>query len=129
MRGSWVLLLAVCLSAVPLTYAQTPASAGTLQGDAERGKTLYLAYSCYACHGYSGETGTGARLNPPRFNEAGFIAYVRSPPIRDSAGAGNSMPPYAGDAVSDQDLADVYTYVSSLPSRSPPIERIPLLRE
>ncbi len=38
----------------------------TLEGDAENGKVLYKQYTCYGCHGYTGETGFATRLNPPR---------------------------------------------------------------
>src|SRR5438874_2097497 len=30
-------------------------------GDVQKGKELYLKYSCYACHGYDGHGGAGAR--------------------------------------------------------------------
>jgi len=100
--------------------AQTPA------GDAQRGKTLFLSYKCYACHGYTGETGqTGVRLNPPRFPQIAFMAYVRNPSGRRTEGG--IMPAYAGEDVSDQTLADIYAYVSSLPSSTPPLAEIPLL--
>ena len=32
------------------------------QGNAAHGKELFLKYSCYACHGFSGQNGPGARL-------------------------------------------------------------------
>lgn len=96
--------------------------------DAARGKTLFAAYRCYACHGYTGETGPGPRLNPPRLDRAQFIAYVRNPGTRyrNDGNVGGVMPPYAADDVSDQDLADVYAYLASLPSYSPPAESLGL---
>jgi mono/diheme cytochrome c family protein len=108
------LAAAVCAVAV----AQAPA------GDAKRGKALFTAYRCYACHGFTGETGSGPRLNPPPLDEAAFIAYVRSPATRYRGGGnvGGVMPPFAEDDVSDQDLADVYAYLVSLPSYSPPAD-------
>ena len=73
-------------------------------------------------HGYTGETGLGPRLNPPRLAQAGFIEYLRNPrnPRR--------MPPYQQDDASDQKLADIYAYLDSLPSASPDADSIPLLR-
>lgn len=92
-----------------------------LQGDAARGREMFVDYTCYACHGYTGETGSGARLNPPRLNQAGFIAYVRNPPNPDR------MPPYRQQEVTDQNLADIFAFITSLKSNSPEVEDIPLL--
>lgn len=104
-----------------------PVRSAEPQGDPDRGRTLYQAYSCYACHGHTGETGTGTRLNPPRFDQATFIAYVRNPSGRIiRRGAGGWMPPYKS-GVSDQDLVDIYTWLLSMPTHSPPLEEIPLL--
>ena len=93
-----------------------------LRGDVDRGRVLFKAYTCYGCHGYTGETGLGPRLNPPRLDQAGFIEYLRNPrnPRR--------MPPYQQDDASDQKLADIYAYLDSLPSASPDADSIPLLR-
>jgi mono/diheme cytochrome c family protein len=101
-----------------------------LDGDAKRGKELFKAYQCYACHGYTGETGTGTRLNPPRFDQAGFITYVRNPSGRPvSFGPGGLMPAYASSEVTDQNLTDIYSFLKSIPSGSPPLESIPLLND
>lgn len=102
-----------------------------LTGDAVRGKRLYTAYHCYACHGYTGETGTAPRLNPLRLGQAAFIAYLRNPATnyRDEPSVYGVMPPYAQDEVTNQDLADVYAYLKSLPSYSPPLKDIHLLDE
>jgi cytochrome c553 len=101
-----------------------------LIGDAVRGKRFYGAYHCYACHGYTGETGTAPHLNPIRLGQAAFIAYLRSPSTnyRDNESVYGVMPPYAADEVTDQDLADVYAYIKSLPSSSPPLKGIGLLQ-
>ena len=100
-----------------------------IEGNVQRGEKLYLDYSCWSCHGYTGETGTGNRLNPLRFNLEGFISYVRRPPRPLLPhGVGMRMLAYDGPEVSDQNLGDIYTYLKSLPSGSPPIEEIPLLQ-
>ena len=100
--------------------AQDPAA---LEGDAERGAALFEDYTCYGCHGYTGETGRGPRLNPPRLRQAQFIAYLRNPPNP------RQMPPYRQAEVSDRKLADIYAFLESLPSASPDAEDIPVLRD
>ena len=86
------------------------------------GEQLFEDYTCYGCHGYTGETGRGPRLNPPRLRQGRFIAYLRNPPNP------RQMPPYRQEDVSDQKLADIYAFLESLPSASPDAEDIPVLR-
>jgi mono/diheme cytochrome c family protein len=99
-----------------------------LHGDAEAGRRFYQQFGCYACHGHTGETGSGTRLNPPRHDQATFIAYVRNP-SGSMVGTGPSatMPAYGGAVVTDQTLADIHAWLSSIPAGSPPLESIPLL--
>lgn len=94
-------------------------SAAPPQGDAARGKILYARYSCYACHGYAGHSGPGGRLVPMKFPLAAFGSFVRNPP---------TMPPYTAKVLTDAQLADIWTYIRSIPE-SPPAGSIALLRE
>src|SRR5690606_31985602 len=105
------------------------ANARALVGDAARGEALYARFRCYACHGHGGETGPGPRLIPSRFDQAGFIAYVRNPATVYRGNAGGAMPPYAADGVSDQDLADIFAWLAASSPASPPLEEIPLLAD
>jgi mono/diheme cytochrome c family protein len=93
-----------------------------LLGNTENGEQLFTEYTCSGCHGYTGETGLGTRLNPPRMRQARFIQYLRNPTDPER------MPPYQEPEVSDQNLADIYAFLESLPSQSPAIEDIPLLQ-
>jgi cytochrome c553 len=89
----------------------------TPQGDADRGKMLFIKVGCYQCHNYEGHGGAaGARIapNPPPFR--GFVSYVRSPK--------GDMPPYREKVLSEQDLADIYAYLRSRPR---PPASVPLL--
>lgn len=88
-------------------------------GDAARGKQLFLAYKCYACHGYTAQTGV-RRLVPMRWPEEAFIGFVRNSPIRD-------MPAYRD--VPAEKLADVYAYLRSIPEDAPDVSTIPLLND
>src|SRR5262245_12943729 len=109
-----MLVVGVCLSVA--TVAQTqPTSSGNLQA----GKDLYLRYSCYACHGYDGHGGAGARLVPMRMTGERFTAYLRSPRTPQ-------MPLYSTKLLTAAQLGDVWAYIKSLPA-SPDAKEIPLL--
>lgn len=108
----------------PSGNASAQGNPATLTGNPTRGEGFFNAYTCYGCHGYTGETGsTGVRLNPPRLNQSGFIAYLRNPPNP------TRMPPYQQEEVTDQNLADIYAFLTSLDSGSPEAEDIDLLQE
>ena len=98
-----------------LAFAAVAATAA----DAAKGKELYLKYSCYACHSFDGHGGAGARLVPMKLPLAAFTAYVRNP---------RQMPSYSTTAMPVADLADVWSYLKTLPD-SPAVKDIPLLRQ
>ena len=96
--------------------AQTPA------GNTANGKELFLKYTCYGCHGFSGQNGPGNRLVPMKMVQAVFTAYVRNP------SQPNRMPSYSAKVISDAQLGDIWAYVKTLPD-SPPAKDIPLLNQ
>jgi mono/diheme cytochrome c family protein len=84
------------------------------------GKRLFMRNGCYQCHGTVGQGGlAGPRLAQTKLTLAGFTAYVRNP-------APGSMPPFRARVMADQELADAYAYVQSVP---PPVApaNIPIL--
>src|SRR5688500_597980 len=89
--------------------AQTPSHAGAdPKGDAVNGKKIYASYGCYQCHGYEGQGGGGTRLAPkPRLAFPAFSRYVRQPT--------QDMPPYTRKVVTDQELADIYAFLLTVP--------------
>ncbi|PYS56282.1 MAG: hypothetical protein DMG13_00375 [Acidobacteria bacterium] len=90
-------------------------------GSVENGKELYLKYSCYACHGYSAQTGNGARLVSTKLNQQGFTNYIRNPRT-------NGMPTYTAKVVPDQQAADLFAYIKTF--KEPPAAKdIPLLNQ
>jgi mono/diheme cytochrome c family protein len=96
------------------------ALAQTKAGDVANGKRLFERNGCYQCHGYWGQGGNaGARLAQTRLPFAAFSAFVRNPPS-------GSMPPFRAKVMSDQELADVYAYIKSIPEPKP-AKDIPLL--
>jgi len=99
--------------------AQAPAAA--LVGNAETGKRLYEKETCFFCHGTAGQGGSdGARLAVVARNLQSFTRYVRQPSGR--------MPAFTDRVLSDQDLADIFAYVRSLP-QAKAVKDIPLLEQ
>ena len=60
----------------------------------------------------------GARLAPRPIAFAAFARYVRRPT--------GQMPPYTGKVVSDQELADIYAFLLTIPP-PPAVDTIPIL--
>ncbi|HEY4709476.1 MAG TPA: c-type cytochrome [Candidatus Acidoferrales bacterium] len=103
------------------SVAPPPSAAESLTGNSDNGKKLFAAYGCFECHGRQGAgASTGPRIGPPAISFAAVLRYVRAP--------SGQMPPYTAKVVSDQDLADIYTYLKSL---APPARAadIPLLNQ
>jgi mono/diheme cytochrome c family protein len=106
--------------------AASPAPASNLSklaGNAQDGNRIYTADGCYECHGRVGQGSvqTGApRIGPPALTIDAFARYIHAP-------TGN-MPPYTSKVVSDQDIADIYAFLKSLPA-APQAKDIPLLNQ
>ncbi len=107
---------------ISLVLALSVASAAGQNGNAANGKELFLKYTCYGCHGFSGQNGPGNRLVPMKMAQAVFTAYVRNP------SQPNRMPSYSAKVISDAQLADIWTYIKTLPE-SPAAKDIPLLNQ
>ena len=108
-------------TAIALGVVAALAQTVTPNGDAKNGKKLFAADGCYQCHGYEaqGATATGPRLGPKPIAFAQFQKYVRQPT--------GQMPPYTVKSIPDKDLADIYAFLSSLPS-PPTADSIPSLK-
>jgi ubiquinol-cytochrome c reductase cytochrome c subunit len=113
------ILLAVCvvLTSVSLLEAQNAPA-----GNAATGKTLFAKIGCYQCHGREaqGATATGPRLGPGPIAYNRFVSYIRKPT--------GDMPPYTAKIVTEQQAADIYAFLQSLP-KPPAVQDIPLLRQ
>jgi mono/diheme cytochrome c family protein len=120
---SWLVVRGTAAQApTPATQAQPAPQPGAQPptGDVKRGKELFeKTYRCYSCHGFDGQTGS-PRLVPMARTQEAFVAYVRKP-------ATQGMPKFP--AVAEQDLADVYAYIRSIPVVAPPVDAIPLLKD
>ncbi len=76
---------------------------------------------CYTCHGTVGQgadRGTGPKIAPGPMPYLAFALQVRTPRL--------DMPAYRKEFVSDQELTDIYAYLSSI-KPGPQAKDIPLL--
>ena len=106
----------------------TPPPTSPVTGSAVEGKKLYYEYSCYACHGYNGETGRAFVGNWGNLQtEAGFIAFLRLRGDRASATPATSMPNFPANTLSDKKAKDIYAYIRTFKSNSPEVKDIPTL--
>jgi mono/diheme cytochrome c family protein len=96
---------------------QTPSAP---PGDVAKGKTAFQRTGCWQCHGHEGQGGReGARIAAPvPMQFAAFSKFVRT--------TKRSMPPYTEKVLSEQELADIYAYLRSIPP-APDFTSIPLL--
>ena len=109
------------LAPVAAMAIMVTSSLGQGTGNAAKGKQLFVDYSCYACHGFSGQNGPGNRLVPMKMAQVAFTAYVRTPRTKQ-------MPSYSAKVMTDAQLGDVWAYVRTLPD-SPKAEDIKLLKD
>jgi mono/diheme cytochrome c family protein len=94
-------------------------SGAAVAASAEKGKTLFVTHGCSQCHGTQGQGGVaGARLAPDPLPFEALSAFVRS--------TNRAMPPYRETILSNDDLADIYAYLQSIP-KPPAVKDIPLL--
>jgi mono/diheme cytochrome c family protein len=108
---------ALLVPTVSAAFAQDPPPPGS----GERGQQAFMKYMCYTCHGTVGQgadRGTGPKIAPGMLPYAAFAMQVRTPRL--------DMPPYRQQFLSDQELADIYAYLS-LTKPSPAAKEIPLL--
>jgi mono/diheme cytochrome c family protein len=117
MRGLTVIAALAALSAASAAVAAEAPSA-----QVRRGQAIYDRIGCWACHGYSGQGGSGPmsgpRLSRPDLSVAALTAIARHP--------FRLMPPYGPGVVSDAELADISAFLQSRPAPRP-ASAIPLL--
>lgn len=107
-------MTAVALSVCSPGFASLARAQEVPAGDAANGKRLYLA-TCFACHGRSGQGGAMNGPAPILAKTAmpfdGFKAQLRQP-ISD-------MPAYSEAVMSDQQIADIFAFLGTLPGPLP----------
>ena len=86
------------------------------KGDPAAGKRIYLATGCYMCHGRVGQggayNGPAPVLAKTEMPFEGFKGQLRQP--------SQDKPAYSEPVMSDQQIADIYAFVQSLPGRRDP---------
>lgn len=135
MRGRRWLLPAALAALVPAVLAGwtltavfaagTPSPAPSavpsgLPGDPTKGAQVFGSAGCTACHGANLEGGIGAKLNPiqrfPGVSDPLSPQYLETT-IRNGrsgdSGFAAQMPPFGTDKLSNQDLADVVSFIVS----------------
>ncbi len=114
-------LMALTLShAGAQTVSPAEKSGPAPAGNSQNGKKLFTSYGCYECHGNQAQGGSaGPRLGPNPTPYTDLVKYIRQPT--------REMPPYTSKVVSDQDLADIYAFLQSLP-QPPKADSIPVLK-
>ena len=92
-----------------LTAAVALAQSTPSTGNIDNGKKQYLRAGCWECHGYAGQGGRdGARLADTALSAAQLTRYVRKPT--------GAMPAYIDKVMTDQELADLWAYLKSMPT-------------
>ena len=92
--------------------------ASALAASAEKNKAAFLQHGCWQCHGYEGQGGVGPKLAPNPIPFDTLSNFVRT--------TNRQMPPFRKDILSDEDLADIYAFLQSVPKSADP-GSIPLL--
>ena len=118
MRIAILLAIVTALSGSALAGQGPPSNAPT--GNAEKGKALFVERACWQCHGLSAQGGgiAGPRLAGRVPAWPAFSRYVRRPT--------EEMIPYTPKSLPDNELADIYAWLRSIPP-PPAISSIPQL--
>ena len=112
-------VLALAVAIAGHAAAQAPAEP---RGDAASGGKLFVDRACWQCHGLAAQGGgiAGPRLAGKVQVWAAFSAYVRHP--------AEEMIPYTAKVLPDQELADIFAWLRSLPP-PPAVESLKELRQ
>jgi mono/diheme cytochrome c family protein len=118
---SLILSLALAGLAAGAAYAQDAAPQnGAPRGDAVHGKKVYVADGCWQCHGYQGQGGAGPKLAPNMLPYQAVFRQLRKPR--------GTMPVYTHVTTPDQDVADIYAYLQTIP-KAKTVAEIPALAD
>jgi ubiquinol-cytochrome c reductase cytochrome c subunit len=98
-------------------------SGAAFGASAENGRKAFVTHGCWQCHGFEGQgsvaTSNGAVLSNTELPFEAFEGFVR--------GTNRAMPPYREAILPSADLADIYTFLQSVP-KPQDVSSIPLLK-
>jgi len=106
--------IAVGATAVSVRAQDAPKDAPV--GDAAKGKQIYMADGCFLCHGRVGQGG-GYNTPVPALAKTEMPFEAVKTQLRQPA---DDMPAYSTAVISDEQIADIYAYLQSLPGRRDP---------
>jgi mono/diheme cytochrome c family protein len=104
--------------AAGLALSQAVFSGAALAASAEKGKVEFMKHGCWQCHGEEGQGGVGPKLAPDPIPFDTLSSFVRT--------TDRNMPPFREVILSNDDLADIYAYLQSIP-KGQAAKDIPLL--
>jgi mono/diheme cytochrome c family protein len=132
MKARYTCLITCAVIAALALLGSAVAQQGTAANSA-RGKQLYYAHGCYACHGFNGETGGKRRLvgtgSAILESADAFVAFLRlRADVASMIPTSARMPSYSVRALSDADARDIYSYVRTFVLHAPDPKGIPTLQ-
>jgi mono/diheme cytochrome c family protein len=90
---------------------------------AEHGKMAFVTHGCWQCHGFEGQgsvaTSDGVVIAHTELPFEAFESFVRN--------TNRAMPPFSEKILPNEDLADIYAYLQSIP-KPQDVNSIPLLK-
>jgi mono/diheme cytochrome c family protein len=108
------------VAAFAASPAPAAAQATAPTGDAAKGQESFERTGCWQCHGRQGQ---GGREGPRIASPVPMSWPILSRFVRTTK---TDMPPYTETVLSNQELADIYAYLRSIPP-APDFRTIPLL--
>lgn len=116
MRSTFIIIAGILLTA----GLGAVNSQSALAQDESAGRSLFIEFGCWQCHGYEGQGGaSGPRVAPTMLPFVAFEQFVRRPV--------NVMPAYTKGNLSDEALRAIYDFLGDV-EEPPAIEDIPELR-
>jgi ubiquinol-cytochrome c reductase cytochrome c subunit len=82
-------------------------------GNAAAGKTAFMRYGCYECHGTQGQGnfGAGPAIAPHPMPYSNFLTYIRAPR--------GEMPPFDERVLPAGDAQNIFAYLETIPAGQP----------
>ena len=103
-----------CAEAAPLPIEVIDEEAVRAGGNAIRGAELYVANGCQVCHGEVGEGIVGPTIAQTGLDIQGVISQYRQPR--------GIMQEFSAEDVSVEDIADIWTWLQTLPAVDPLVD-------